>query len=1064
MKTKFNGILTLFLALIVHVSFAQQKTVTGKVTDDSGLPLPGVNIVIKNTSSGTQTDFDGLYTISSAEGSILVFSYLGFADKEVAVSSNATINVQLEASAAELEEVVVTALGVKSNPRELSYSVQTVTSDDIQNTGETNLVNSLSAKSAGVSITSSSGSVGASANIRIRGNTSVLRTNSPLFVVDGVPIDNSSENNGNDGLNDALGGTDQSNRAIDINPNDIASINILKGIAAQTLYGLRAANGVVLITTKKGRTGKPIITISSNVQFSEQNKLPGFQKEYAQGRPVGGVATYRGPETFEGFSWGPAISSLEFDGDSSYPYDRNGRLVPAGTGNGRPAVAYDNSDFFVTGVLTDLNISVRGGTEKTKYYMSAGNTEQSGISPTELFERKSFRLDLSTMITEKLELSASGNFVNSGGTRVQRGSNISGITLGLFRTTPTFDNGNGLSGRAAASNPDTYTTPDGGQRSYRAGVYDNPYWTVAKNPTTDDLNRFIGRASFEYKPTDWVTLKGVLGYDRYSDVRKSGIDVGSATNNAGSVFDNNLFNENINTQLLALFNKNINEDISFNGLIGYDNYSTNLRIRNVLGNGLTIPGFFQISNSSSQINFENIERKRVDAFISNASFGYKDLVFLNGSLRNDWSSALPDDTNSFTSYSTGLSFVFTELFESSTFNYGKLRASYGKTGNDAPIYSTITYYTPGLAGGDGFITPNEFPIFSTVAFEQSVRLGNDDIRPEVTTEVEFGGEFKFFDSRLSLDVTYYEKETEDQVIPVDQSPTTGFTERVINAGTISNKGWEIVGGLAPIRTNDFNWNIDVNFTTFENTVEELAPNVENILLSGFNSTSSRVIAGESFGAIFGSKYQRDDNGNILIGDDGWALVDSEDGIIGDPIPDWTMGIRNTFTYKDFSVTALLDIRQGGDIWCGTCGIIDYFGVSEKTGDLRNQTVVFEGIRESDGQPNTTAVSLADPANGLGGNAWVRNGFGGVSEDNVYDASWVRLREVALTYTLSSKIIDRIPLTSASLTVSGRNLWLDTDYPGVDPETNLTGASNGIGLDYFNQPNTKSYAVSLKLNF
>ncbi len=1056
MKTKFSGILTLLLAFVVQFTFAQEKTISGTVTDESG-SLPGVSIIIKGTTTGTETDFDGNYAIQANTGDVLVYSFIGMTTKSATVGADNTINVVLTSDNV-LDEVVVTALGVKAKPRSLSYAVQTVDSDEIENANEVNIVSALSSKAAGVQVTSSSGSVGASANIRIRGNTSINRSNSPLFVVDGVPIDNSSSLN-------ATGGVDNSNRAIDINQNDIASMTILKGVAAQTLYGLRAANGVILITTKSGKTGAPRITITSNIAFSNARGFPELQKQYAQGRPRGGVPTWRGPETFEGFSWGPAIADLEFDGDTTYPYDQNGRLVASGTGNGTPAKAYDNLTFFETGIMTDINASISGGTESINYFVSAGKLDQTGMSPTEQFDRKSFRATISADLTKKINITAGGNYVNSGGRRVQRGSNISGIMLGLLRTAPTFDNGNGLSGSDAANDPNTFVAPDGSQRSYRAGIYDNPYWTVAKNPSFDDVNRFIGSLKLEYKATDWLTVRGTYGFDRYTDSRKLGVDVGSADDANGNMTDREQSNEDVNAQLLLLINKDINEKLNIGATLGYDQFTNKNLIRRTDGFGLTIPGFFHVSNTASQTSQEIVDRKKLRAFLGNVTLAYDNTLFVNASFRNDWSSTLPVDNNDFQSYSVGGSFIFSELMgESSWFNYGKLRGSWGRTGNDAPTFSTLTYYNPGSAGGDGFIDNNVFPLFSSVAFERSALLGNANIKPEVTTEFEVGAEFKFFNSRLTFDIAYYDKETKDQIIQVSQPATTGFTNRVINAGRISNSGWEISTNIIPIQTDDFSWSINANFTKMENIVEELVEGIEPILLNGFTSTSSRAVVGESYGAIFGSRWLRDANGNQLVDDDGVALEDPTSGVIGDPIPDFTLGVRNTISYKNLSLTALFDYRKGGDVWCGTCGILDYFGVSKKTGDLRNDSYVVSGIRQSDGQPNTTAVAYADPAGGLGANRWIRYGFGGVSEDNVYDASFLKLREVALSYNLPVKFIEKGGLTSASISLAGRNLLVITDYPGIDPETNLTGDSNGIGLDYFNQPLTESYSLALKITF
>jgi TonB-linked SusC/RagA family outer membrane protein len=1057
MKTKLKGFLTLLLALIVQITFAQEKTVSGTVSDSSGI-LPGVSVVIKGTTQGTETDFDGKYSIKANTGDVLSFSYVGYKIVERTVGNSSNIAVTMIQDENVLDEIVITALGIKSKPKALSYSIQSIDAEEIKNSNEVNIASALSSKAAGVQVTSSSGSVGASANIRVRGSTSINRNNSPLFVVDGVPIDNSSSLN-------ATGGTDNSNRAIDINQNDIASISILKGVAAQTLYGLRAANGVILITTKAGKSGKPKVTITTNLAFTEANNFPELQKEYAQGRPVSGVPTWRGPETFEGFSWGPAISSLEFDGDISYPYDNGGRLVPTGTGNGTPAKAYDNLTFFKTGILNDLNISVSGGSEKVRYFVSAGKLEQTGISPIEQFERKSLRSNISADLSEKITLSASSTFANSGGNRVQRGSNISGIMLGLLRTTPTFDNGNGLSGSVAADNEATYTTPNGSQRSYRAGIYDNPYWTVAKNPSTDNVNRFIGNLQLEYNANDWLTFRATYGYDRYTDSRRLGIDIGSAADANGTVTTRDESNEDVSAQLLAIINKNINDKVTFGATLGVDQYRKNNIVRRTDGFGLTIPGFFHVSNSASQTSLELFNQKELKAVLGQVTFGYNDFLFTNASFRNDWSSTLPEDDNSFQSYSVGGSFVFSELLEdTSILNYGKLRGSWGVTGNDAPVYATETYYTAGSAGGDGFIDNNVFPLFSSVAFERSSLLGNGQLKPEQTTEWEIGAEFKFFNRRVSLDVTYYDKETVDQIIQVSQPATTGFTNRTTNAGIISNSGWEISSTINPIRKDDFNWDVNVNFTKYENVVEELVEGIEPILLNGFTSTSSRAVPGESYGAIFGTRWLRDANGNQLVDDNGLALADPTSGVIGDPIPDFTLGLRNTVSYKNLSLTALIDYRKGGDVWCGTCGILDYFGTSRTTGELRNESYVVDGVRQSDGQPNTTSVAYADPAGGLGANRWVRYGFGGVAEDYVYDGTFVKLREVALTYSFADEVISKIGLSNASITAAGRNLLVITDYPGIDPETNLTGDSNGIGLDYFNQPQTKSYSIAIKVSF
>ena len=1071
MKKKLPRItMVLFFTLMGFISFGQGQTISGTVTGEEGLPLPGVNVFIKNSTTGTQTDFDGKYTINANQGDILVFSFVGKETQEVTVGDQTTIDVNLGADSSELEEVVITAQGIRAKPRSLSYALESVDADDVQKSRETNLVSALSSKASGVQVTSSSGSVGASANIRVRGNTSITRSNSPLFVVDGVPIDNSSfsEDPTQTNNNSSLGGSDFSNRAIDINSNDIASISILKGIAAQTLYGLRAANGVVLITTKKGQAGKTRVTINSTLSFAEYNQVPDLQKQYAQGRHFEGSLQYQGPETFEGDTWGPLISDLEFDGATDYPFDRNGRLVPAGTGNGMPARAYDSYDFFRTGLSSDISLGISGGSEKVNYRASIGKLNQQGISPNEIFERKTFRLDLRADLTENLVLDASGQYTNSGGNRVQRGSNISGVMLGLLRNTPTFDMGNGKEGQAAANDPDTYfyNIPGSelpGQRSYRDGIYNSPYFAVARNINLDDVNRTIGRLALSYDITDWLSFKTSGSIDRYTDTRKIGFDVIDASFGNGRVINDVIANQDVNWSGIFNLVYNVNDRFGVDANIGYDGYYNKTNRQTVIGDGMTIPGFFNLSNVSTTQAQELSSRRELIGVFATATLSYDNMLFLTPSFRNDWSSTLPVGDNTFQSYSFGGSFVFTELLDSDVLNYGKLRAAWGTAGNDAPVYATITNFGGTSVSGDGFIQSVTFPAYDATSFERSSRAGNPTLTPEKTTEFEVGIELSMFDSRLKFDFAYYDKETEDQIIFVDAAPSSGFVDRFENVGLVSNTGYEVTLGGTPIRTENFEWNISANWTTYDNIVEELVEGVESVTLNGFSGTSSRAVAGESYGAIFGSRFARNDAGEILISDTGYPIQATTDGVIGDPIPDWLAGINNQFQYKNIGLSFLIDIRQGGDVWCGTCGILDYFGVSEVT-LLRDQTTVFEGVVESTGQPNTQVVPYSDVSVSENNNYWRRYGFGGLSETAVYDGSWVRLREVTLTYSLPDKFLENTFLDGLTLAAFGRNLWVETDYPGVDPETNLTGDSNGLGLDYFNQPNTRSYGLNVQLNF
>jgi TonB-linked SusC/RagA family outer membrane protein len=1082
-----------FLLLsVVIVSFlatsvmAQEKTISGRVTaEESGAPIPGVNVILKGTTVGTVSDIDGNYKLNvPAEGGILVYSFIGLATEEVRIGSQTVIDMLMTADIRQLGEVVVTAVGLESDA---GFSVQTVDSEEIANGLETNLVSALNQKAAGVMVYQSAGSPGASASIRIRGNTSVSLGNNPLFVVDGVPIDNSETGNG-------VGGVDHSNRAIDINPNDIASLTVLKGPAATVLYGIRAANGAIIVTTKKGKKGKPKVTFSTNYVSSQVNKLPEMNTMYAQGRPVSGVPTWRGPGDKEGFSWGPKISDLEFatdpsnafappardfDPEGNYLYDQNGFLVPQGEGNGQPAQAYANNDnFFVTGRSTDNNLALSGGNDVINYYVSAGYLYQEGIVPNSNWQRFSVLGKLSADITDDLNIGFQANYINSGGDRIQRGSNISGVMLGLMRNTPTFDAANGYTdGRKAADDESVYVLPDGTQRSYRNGVYDSPFWTVNRNPFTDDVNRIIGNLSASWRATPWMTVSYKLGLDTYGDRRSSALDILSADVPEGQVQNRNITNTDLNQDLLFLFNTDFAQDFNLNATLGYNFWSTKYYSRTTTGTTLGAQGFYHISNATNITTGETIAEKEIYGVFADIRLGWRNQVFLNLSARNDWSSALPKENNSFFYPAASLAWTFTETLGMSTnpwFSYGKIRASWGQVGNDAPIYATSTPYFGSNIGGDGFINGIPFPAFGVNSFERSNQLGNPDLQAELTTTIEFGAEFKFFQGRLGFDVTYYDSETNGQVLSVDMAPSTGFNAVLKNAGKVSNTGWEVMLDALIVQAGDFQWNLGANFTQYETTVDELDPSIGEggITLAGFVSTSARVIAGQPYSVIYGNRYRRVEgganDGKLLIGTDGWPLADANAGAIGDPNPDFLLGLRNTFSWKGINLTALLDFRQGGDMWNGTHGVMSYWGMTKETADDRDvKGYIFDGVvntgteESPEYEANDVPVDFFDPRFGVSAqNKWVRYGFG-FSENEIEDASWVRLRELGLSYTFPETLTKSVRVNVGFI---GRNLWLKTNYTGIDPEANLTGVTNGFGLEYFGMPNTKSYAVNVQLTF
>ncbi|MFT5765075.1 MAG: TonB-linked SusC/RagA family outer membrane protein, partial [Saprospiraceae bacterium] len=651
--------LVLMLVLFAVGYGLAQRTISGSIMDDEGEVLIGASILVKGTGSGTVTDIDGKYTIDVPEGStLLVVSYTGYATQEIEIGASNILDVTLSGSSTILGEIVVTAVGLEVNRAKLGYSIQNVSPDEIIGSRETNLVDALNSKVAGVQVTSSSGSPGASSSIRIRGSVSVNKSNQPLFVVDGVPIDNSTFGNG-------TGGVDNSNRVIDINPNDIAAMSVLKGPSATALYGVRAANGAIVITTKKGKAGKPVVNISASYGADKVNKFPDLQNTYSQGRYLSGVPTYLGPEGGNGFSWGPLIADLEYDGNTDYFFNRKGALVPNGAGNGQPAEAFDQKDFFVTGQTYDLNVNVSGGTDAIKYYISGGRLSSTGIVPNADFKRTSFRVNTDAQLSDKLSAGISLNYVNSGGTRIQRGSNLNGVMLGLLRTAPTFDNGNGKTGQAAADDPDTYLNPDGSQRSYRWGIYDSPYWTVNKNPSEDEVNRVIGNVNLKYDIADWLFLSYRFGADTYTDRRISSFDInlGGFGSNSGSVTNRNINVIDLNSDLLLGYNKSLSETLSLSGVVGYNVYNTHTVDRTTAGTTLAAPNFYHISNATDLTSSEGIFRKRIHGAYATADVNFSEYLFLNLAFRNDWSSSLPTDNNTYQSFSVSLGLELVEALK-----------------------------------------------------------------------------------------------------------------------------------------------------------------------------------------------------------------------------------------------------------------------------------------------------------------------------------------------------------------------------------------------------------------
>lgn len=1096
---KFLLFLALMLFLGVQVTNAQKRAISGKVTSgEDGLGIPGVTVVVKGTTIGTTTDIEGNYQISvPPESNILVFSFVGMKSQEITLGSSNTVNVVLNRDILDIEGVVVTAIGIKRETKALGYSVQEIGSNSIEKSANPNVINSINGKIAGVQITNSSGIAGGSSFIAVRGRNSILYENQPLFVVDGVPIDNSQFYSGNPDQqnNNLTEGVGYSNRAIDLNPDDIQSVSVLKGGAATALYGLRAANGVVVITTKKGASSKGSskynITYSTNITFEKVDKLPKLQTKFAQG--FNGL--WYGPETGNRNSWGPLIDTCRYatgplspdqdvygNGnmipDGIYDWDKNGIIVGMHESNAtsRKVNIYDNAGkFFKTGVTVNNSINMAGGGDVSNFYFSLSNLRSNGVIPKNTFGKTTVKIAGETKLSSKLTVGGSVNYINSGGLRIQQGSNISGIMLGLLRTPCTFDNSNGYSDPVGT--PAAYLFPDGTQRSYRGyGIYDNPYFSVNMNQFKDDVNRMIGSFNLAFNPTNWMTLTYRLGNDFYSDRRKMHYAIGASQWPSGQVYDDQHFNKDINSDFILTLKKDFSEDFKTTVIIGQNMYQTQHQQLYVEGNGLSIPEFYNLSNAASVITRDILKRKRTAAFYSDLGFSYKSMWYVNITGRNEWSTTLPPNKNSFffPSFSTG--FVFTEMPSlrkdkslQKILPYGKIRLSYASIANDADVYSTRTYYEQ-TNYGDGWTPGISFPFAGLTGYMVGNTLGNAGLGPEKLKSFEIGADLRFFDNRIGVDFSYYNNRNEDLILPVPLAGSSGYVVKLMNAATMENKGIEILLNATPVKLKNFSWDLTINFTKNRNMVVSLAEGIENISIGGFTGSDIRAVAGKPYGSVYGTQWVKDSKGNIVINDDpndpqyGYPMKDENEGELGTVQPDWTMGITNGFNYKGWSLSFLVDIKQGGVMWNGTKGVLNALGVSQQT-ETRGDSIVFSGVKGHFNEAGELVTNGVNDIYGVRDQNWyngVGGGYNGPTEQDIEKADWVRLRELTITYNLPKTWVSKIHLQSADLYITGKNLWISTPYTGVDPETSLFGADNAQGIDFFNMPSTKSYAIGLKV--
>jgi TonB-linked SusC/RagA family outer membrane protein len=1070
---------------------AQERNVTGKVTSsEDGTPLPGVNVVIKGSAIGTVTDVNGTYSLSVPNEATLVFSFIGLTSVEEQVGERTIVDVQMAQDVQQLGEVVVTAAGIERQTRALGYSVATVSGDRVALKSEPDALRSLQGKVAGVNILSTSGAPGSATRITIRGNKSFFGNNQPLFVVDGIPFDNTY----NTSSNELTDGAAYGGRIADLDPNNIESINILPGGAAAALYGVRAANGVVVVTTKAGssrasRKGLEI-NYSSGFAIEQIANLPDYQNKYGNGSK-GDYAEANG-------SWGPAFDrpgpGVNYNADGTITL--NGSEVDsipywgayAAVFPNHPAMvpyrAYSNNvkDFFRDGKVFDNSVTIRGGNEKSVFTAVASRMKQDGYMPFSEYGRTNISIGGNTELENGFSIGGTMSFINS----LQKGpltgygsaNQVSASALSRIL----FPGRNWDISGQPFEDPDTHANV-----FFLGDAADNPYYSARYNGLRSEVNRIAANLNAGYEINDWLSANYKIGINTYTDRRKEVTRRGSVgAAGIGQLITDDIYYQEIESNLLLTADKPISDDISFKAIVGFN-------INQQTGENQQVKAVNSIAFDIDDIdNFNDVTpfggtyfRRRIMGILGDISLGYKDFLFLNATGRNDWSSTQPKSKPSFFYPSVSTSFVFTDAFDiSSNFlTSGKLRAAWAKIGNAAPVYSLYPTYNLNFSNSSGLLgalAGNDLPFRGQPGATAGITVYDENLTPEFTTSVELGMDLQLLQDRLNLKVTVYDIRTTDQIAPISLADETGYNQLITNFGEMSNKGLEIGFDGTPLKlSNGFTWNIFGTFTRNRNYVESLIPGVDEIVLRPLygGQVTPILAAGHPYGALKGTYNVRDDEGNLLIDPATGLAIQSQDfRFVGDPNPKFLASLGTGFSYKGVSLSCLWNYRHGGDLYSSTTQFYLGRGVTRDTEDREGFRIVpgVYGdtntnlpILDEDGQkiPNTTSVILNDVYFQTAGGSFAINS---ADEMSIFDATVIRLSEVSLGYTFPKALLSKTPFGNASITFTGRNLWYKAPnfpkYTNFDPETNSFGAQNYTGLEYNSAPSVKRYGVNLSLSF
>lgn len=1028
------------------ITVVETGSVKGTVTDaNTKQPLIGATVILKPFSIGGMTDENGAYSITVPSNLIgkkaaLEASYVGYLKVtiDLILTGDITHNIALKEDILQMQTVVVTGMGVEIEKQKLGVTIGNVSSEAVVNSKALDVISAIQGKVANVEITSSSGEPGASTYIRIRGANSITGGTQPLIVVDGSPINNSE-------IGTSSGGFTQMNRASDINPKDIESVDILKGAAAAALYGSRAQNGVVLIKTKSGKPGKAKVTYDVSYTFDNVTNVQSLQQIYGQGDK--GIIS----KTAIG-AWGP--------------------LLPTGT----PTYNHEK-DMFQTGHTLDNNVTVSGGNAWTTYYLSAGRTgSESTIIGNSSYSRNSVRLKASQRINDEINVTGNIQFSDVNAERIRKGSTISGLLTGAWRTPPDFDN-------------TVYLDPVTGlHRSYRyqnptalkvTRGYDNPFFVAYEALNNSAVSRTFGNIKVDYDPIDWLNISYTLGHDYSMDERKTVTPPSSSFRPNGQIITERLMNQETDGNFLITAKGNFDfADTKTTLMLGQNINERKYRYFGTTGDNMAVYEFAQLDNTAAAVPDEEEFIVRSESYFGQLTFDMFNQLYLTTALRNDGSSTFGKSKKRhwYPKFSAAWEFSKLDFFAqySGWFDFGKLHFAYGEAGQEPEVYTTITAFSSSAtAFSDGWAATLTSNAYGYGGFYTSATKGQDKILPQRSKEIEMGMNFGFLNERVGLEFTYYNSKTTDAIYALPLSPSTGYTSQVQNAGTIQNQGIEMGINLQPFNMPNFRWDINLLYARNKNKVLEL-PGADYISIPGAAGATSAVIEGQPVGVFRGSDYLRFGRGVIYNGVDidktysgwnpgdvyisstGYPVKDPELRIIGDPNPDWTGSIRTSFTlFDDLQISALFDFFQGGDVHNGTLGALMYFGTAQVT-ENRGKKIVFEGYGPGAGQEVALDQSYYQ---GIG------SSFNGPASLGVEDGSYVKLREIAVAYTLRSELIKSwTSVSSIDIRLSARNLYTWTNYKGIDPETNTSGGTNARGFDYFNNPQTRSIILSLRFNY